>query len=192
MVSKKTTNVICVVAAAFLMVPMGTAAATASPTPSGKGPAAPQSAQLAAECSDTGAQVTGAEQDDMYDMTLIDGALAERFEADVAALVGDGDMTVHASAEALVREGAVAYQIETGLDQPQHTSVSVPISGGYSEPLSNLTVLFDAEGAVIQYAETLYSQAESGNFHISSYVDGLLTMSEDTGIPFVGEEQLRD
>ncbi|WP_223830625.1 hypothetical protein [Nocardiopsis quinghaiensis] len=187
---KKTINMVCVVVAAFLMAPMGTAAA--SPTPSGAGPDAAPSAQPATECSDNGAETTGAEQDDAYDMTLIDGAPAERLAADVAALVGDGEVTVHASAEALARDGAKAYQIKADSDQPQHTSVSVPISGGYSEPLSNLTVLLDAEGAVVQYAETLYSQADSGNFHISSYVDGALTKSGDTGIPFVGDEQLRD
>lgn len=179
-----------VVTAAFLMIPAGTA--VASPTPPRAGSVEVSSAQSATECSDNGAVVAGANQDDAYDMALIEGAPAERLTADVSALVGDGEVTVHASAEALVRDEAKAYQIETDSDQPQHTSVSVPISGGYSEPLSNLTVLFDAEGAVIQYAETLYSQADSGNFHISSYVDGALTQSEDTGIPFVGDEQLRD
>ena len=175
------------------MVPVGTA--SASPTPAEAGPAeAPsaqaQPAQSATECTDGVTQTVGAEQDDTFDMTLIEGASAEELSDDVAALVSDDDVTVHASADALAHGEANAYQIETNADE-QHTSVSVPITGGYSQPVSNLTVLFDAEGTVVQYAETLFSEADSGNFHISSYVDGELTNSEDTGIPFMSDEELR-
>lgn len=57
--------------------------------------------------------------------------------------------------------------------------------------MSNLTVLFDADGAVVQYADTLFSQGDSGNFHVTSYVDGALTNSANTGISYMSDEQLR-
>lgn len=188
MPNKHVARIVAIAAAAFLTVPAGTAAA--SPPP-GAGPATAQPAPAAAECPANAADTAGAEQTDTFDMTLIDGASAERFADDVTALVDGGEVTVHAPAETLERDGVKVYQVDAGSEQQQFTSVSVPISGIYSEPLSHLTVLFDADGALVQYAETLYSQGDSGNFHITSYVDGALTSNEDTGIPYVGDEELR-
>jgi len=182
MPKKNKISLIGVVTAALLAVPAGSGAAASQPA---------QAGQSAAECSALGANTAGAEQGDAIDMTQIGGEQAEQLAADVTELIDSGEVTVNAPAEALVRDGAKAYQVEAGEEQQQVTSVSFPISGSYSEPLSNLTVLFDAEGAVVQYSETLISEGDTGNFHITSYADGELTNSEDTGISYMDDEQLR-
>lgn len=152
MPKKNTISVIGVVTTALLTFSVGPGAAAAAPGPSETGPATTQpasSGHSTGACSANSTSTAGAEQRDTIDMTQIDGAPAEQLAADVTALIDSGPVTMHAPAEALVRDGAKAYQVKTGGEQHQITSVTFPISGSYSEPLSNLTVLFNADGAVV-------------------------------------------
>lgn len=152
-------------------------------------PAAAQPAEPTVACSVDGTSAADAQQNDAGDMTQIDGAQAGELAENAAELLDRGEVTVHAPADALVRDGTKTYFVEAG--EENFTSVTFPIAGDYSELLSNLTVLFDADGAVVQYSESLIGEGSSGNFQVTTYVDGALTNSEDTGIPYLADEELR-
>lgn len=74
-------------------------------------------------------------------------------------------------------------------DGEPFTAVTVPVGGDYSM-ISNVTVVYDEQHEVVQYAETLLSENADGNFHIETYVDGTQTTSEDTDVRFMSDAEL--
>ena len=122
------------------------------------------------------------------DMTQLDATASGEAVAGATALLDGGVLTVHAAADAVDRQGAKAYLLEAGGET--FTSVTFPVAGDHSALLSNLTVITDAGGGVVQYAETLVGANAGGSFQVTTYVDGSLVNDEDTGIAFVGDEQL--
>lgn len=122
------------------------------------------------------------------DMTQLDATASGEAVAGATALLDGGALTVHAAAGAVDREGAKAYLLEAGGET--FTSVTFPVAGDHSALLSNLTVVTDADGGVVQYAETLVGSNAGGTFQLTTYVDGTLVNDEDTGIAFVDDDQL--
>ena len=175
--------VLGVLAAAALTIQVGTSPAAAQDAV----PA--QAAASAAECSVDGKGAMG-DQDEAFTMTRRDGAEADQAVAAVNASIAGGDVAVQASPGLLVRDDARAYLVDTGPEA--FTSVTIPVGGRWSEPLSNLTVLVDADGDVVQHSETLVGRGPSGTFTVTSYVDGVLTGTQDTGFRHVSDDQLRD
>lgn len=51
--------------------------------------------------------------------------------------------------------------------------MTYPIGGDYSM-LSNLTVVLDEDGEIVQYAQALVSESSAGTFDLRSHVDGEL------------------
>ncbi|WP_182543082.1 hypothetical protein [Halosaccharopolyspora lacisalsi] len=68
--------------------------------------------------------------------------------------------------------------------------MTIPVGGDYSL-VSNLTVLFNESGDIVQYGETLISENDAGNFNITSYTDGVLVNSNDTDQPYTTDAQLQ-
>lgn len=59
--------------------------------------------------------------------------------------------------------------------------------------MSNLTILMDTSGKPIQQAESVFTKGETGNFHLTTYVDGAVKKNnENTGIRYVSEAQQRE
>ncbi|TGO05163.1 hypothetical protein [Serinibacter arcticus] len=158
--------------------------------------AAPASAQTvrpadgATECAAAPASPAATTDDGSgsVDMTQLDATASGEAVAGATALLDGGGLTVHAAADAVDREGAKAYLLEAGGET--FTSVTFPVAGDHSALLSNLTVVTDADGGIVQYAETLVGSNAGGTFQLTTYVDGTLVNDEDTGIAFVGDEQL--
>ncbi|STD09823.1 Uncharacterised protein [Dermatophilus congolensis] len=54
------------------------------------------------------------------------------------------------------------------------------------------TILLNSSGRPVQQAESVFTKASSGNFHITTYVDGVVKKSnEDTGVGYISEAQQR-
>lgn len=54
------------------------------------------------------------------------------------------------------------------------------------------TILLDSSGRPVQQAESVFTKASSGNFHITTCVDGVVKKSiEDTGVGYISEAQQR-
>lgn len=80
-------------------------------------------------------------------------------------------------------EGSQVYDIGGGV-----TFVAVPLHGNYSLT-SNVTVFFK-DNAVLQTNETLITKNVVGNFQVNKYLNGVLTISKDTGIAYKTNDQM--
>jgi hypothetical protein len=120
-------------------------------------------------------------------MTQVGGRAAGHLTGVVSAAVTSGKIATHAPRTALSLGKAKVYMVDT--DGPTYTSVTVPVAGGYST-VSNLTVLFDGKGHIVQSGETLISRNAAGNFNISNFAGGKLVKSNDTDRPFMTNAQL--
>lgn len=185
-------SMLTLLAAASLALPLSTGPAMAQPAGSGAvgaGSSMTQSsAQSSAECSAKAQTAAAQGQGDTYDMTLLEGTAAADAAASAEALLDSGQVTVHAS-DGVQREGVKVYSVDTG--SGVFTSVTYPVAGDYNQQLSNFTVLFDADGGLVQHTESLLSRAESGNFQVTSYADGALTNDQDTGLPYLDDAEVR-
>lgn len=121
-------------------------------------------------------------------MTQVDGQRARNLTRAALDEVKSGGLATHAPRPALSFGQAKVYSVDS--DGPAYSSVTVPISGGYSM-VSNLTVLFNDSGEITQSGETLISENEAGNFNISKFTDGELVKGKDTNRPFMTDAQLR-
>lgn len=131
-------------------------------------------------CSAEHAAETVAVTENVEASALIDQVLAD---------VQDGTYTLHASQSDLEAEEAEATTIEA--DGEEYSSVTIPISGDYGMA-SNLTVVFDDDGSVQQYAETLHSENAEGNVAVESYSNGELAAQEDTDTAFMTRAELQE
>ncbi|SDP67181.1 hypothetical protein SAMN04487905_1074 [Actinopolyspora xinjiangensis] len=121
-------------------------------------------------------------------MTLVDGHETRELTSAAFEAVKNGEISVQTPRNALSRGQAKVYAVDA--ENSDSTSVTIPVGGEYSL-ISNLTVLFDTSGDIVQYSETLVSENEVGNFNITSYTDGVLVNSEDTDLPFMTDAELR-
>lgn len=122
-------------------------------------------------------------------MTLVTNQRAHDLTGAAMAAVKKGSISLHAPAGSLAQDEAKVYTVDA--ENTTVTSVSIPVGGDYSM-LSNLTVVFDKGGNIVQYGETLISENEAGNFNITSYADGRLAKSNDTDQAFMTDAQLQN
>ncbi|WP_144312069.1 hypothetical protein [Actinopolyspora erythraea] len=121
-------------------------------------------------------------------MTLVDGHDARESTGAAFEAVKNGEISVQAPRSALSRGQAKVYAVDA--ENSESTSVTIPVGGEYSL-VSNLTVLFDESGDIVQYSETLVSENEAGNFNITSFTDGVLVNSKDTDLPYMTDAELQ-
>lgn len=107
----------------------------------------------------------------------------------VADAIQRGDVIIHASARLLDLDDSSVYAIDAE-EGSTFTLVAVPITDGY-DPTTKLTVLFDEGGNIVEYLETHVRENEAGNFQVTSYADGEVAKSQDTGIEFSTEAELQ-
>lgn len=62
-------------------------------------------------------------------------------------------------------------------------SVTVPISG-YSE-LSNFTAIYNRDGSLSNYAESLFHEGKNGNFSVDQWVNGKFHRTKDLGVKYI-------
>lgn len=110
--------------------------------------------------------------------TMTDAALAA---------VEDGEVNLQAAESFLDPSEATVHSVDT--KEGTFTTVTVPVNGEYSLT-SNFSAVFDSSTNLVQYAETLVSENESGNFNVSTYTDGALTSDQDTDIAFMTDAEL--
>ena len=120
-------------------------------------------------------------------MTQVGGQAAGHLTDVVSAAVTSGEIATYAPEATLSLDEAKVYAVDT--DGPTYTSVTIPVAGDYST-VSNLTVLFDYKGEIVQSGETLISRNDAGNFNISNFADGELVKSNDTDLAFMTNAQL--
>ncbi|WP_157062950.1 hypothetical protein [Actinopolyspora mortivallis] len=121
-------------------------------------------------------------------MTLVEGQHARDLTRAAFEAVKNGEVSVQAPQRALSWDQAKVYRVDA--EETTSTSVTIPVDGDYSL-VSNLTVLFDENGDIVQYSETLISENKEGNFNITSFTDGVLVNSNDTDQPYMTDEQLQ-
>lgn len=109
---------------------------------------------------------------------------AEQFIDATLNAVEEGEIENIAPESAFSLEKSTVYTVGGGV-----TVVTVPLNGDYSLP-SNITIFFDKDNTVLQTNEMLVTKNESGNFQVDTYLDGSTTKSEDTGIPYMTDEEL--
>lgn len=159
-------------------------APAASATPATSKAAATVAAAVPAAGSPTAACQTGSSS---TSLTQVTGAAAQAAIDAVTGALAQGAIATHAPAPSIDLAQAKVYTVST--EGPNYTSVTVPVRGEYTA-ISNLTVVLDASGAVAQSGETLIGRSAADTFTISNYVDGQLTRSTDTGLPFLTDAQL--
>lgn len=69
------------------------------------------------------------------------------------------------------------------------TTVAVPVEG-YS-PISNFTVVYEEDGNLSNYAETLYYEGENGNLWMDQWIDGHFAQSKDLGVEFIDDDAMK-
>lgn len=141
-----------------------------------------------AASSDSSSSASDQEDCDTITMAAASGDEADTLTDAVIAGVESGEFTLHAPESALDASGAKVYAFEYEGDA--FTSVTVPIGDDYSTT-SNLTVLFDDDGTVLQYGETLVSENDAGNFNVASHIDGELVSSQDTDLSYMTDAELQ-
>ncbi|NYH79668.1 hypothetical protein FHR84_003006 [Actinopolyspora biskrensis] len=149
---------------------------------------APRSASTAARDAGSSCSAQGSSAESTTEMTLVEGQDARDLTGTAFEAVKNGEISVQAPQSALSRGQAKVYTVDS--EETTSTSVTIPVGGDYSL-VSNLTVLFDESGDIVQYSETLISENESGNFNITSFTDGVLVNSNDTDQPYMTDDQLR-
>lgn len=103
--------------------------------------------------------------------------------------IESGEYNLNASANDLQTDQGEATSIE--VEGEEVSSVTIPIAGDYGMA-SNLTVIFDDQGGVAEYAETLHSENAEGNVTVEAYNNGELMNSEDTDITYMTQEELQE
>lgn len=121
------------------------------------------------------------------DMVQVDGATADQFRQRVAAALDSGAVRTAAPRDAIKMDKAKVYGVSSA--GANLTSVTVPVGGGYSR-ISNVTVVFSADGSVLQSGETLISENADGNFTISNFTGSELVRRTDTDLAFVTDAEL--
>ncbi|MGV0436332.1 hypothetical protein ACUY2R_05075 [Corynebacterium mastitidis] len=73
-------------------------------------------------------------------------------------------------------------------DGEEYRTVTVPITG--HSPLSNFTVVYNQDGTVSNYAESLFRKGESGNFAVDQWVNGNFHRTQNTDVEFIDDNEL--
>lgn len=160
------------------------AAAQEAPAPAGVVSQGPTSGHDEGESCSTQESSVGS----TTEMTLVDDQKAGDLLSAAIEAKKDGRISVQAPQGAFLQDQAKVYAVNA--EDAAFTSVTIPVGGNYSM-LSNLTVLFDESGEIVQYGETLISENDAGNFNIASFMEGDLVNSNDTDLPYMTDAQLR-
>ncbi|MDO4665038.1 MAG: hypothetical protein Q4A71_02350 [Actinomycetaceae bacterium] len=67
-------------------------------------------------------------------------------------------------------------------------TITVPIEG-YS-PVSNLTVVYTADGTISNYAESLFHRGSNGNFELNQWANGKHHQTKDLGVPYIDDSDM--
>lgn len=125
-----------------------------------------------------------AQGDGTQDIVVLTGDEAEQFiDATINALK-EGEIENIAPESAFSLEESIVYTVGGGV-----TVVTVPLNGDYSYT-SNITVFLDEDNTVLQTNEMLVTKNGGGNFQVDTYLDGSITLSEDSGIAYMTDEEL--
>ncbi|MCT1627950.1 hypothetical protein ACUY28_01560 [Corynebacterium sanguinis] len=95
---------------------------------------------------------------------------------------------VNVNATNLTTSDASAYTITTG--EETLNAVTIPVAGEYSYT-SNVTIITNTAGDIVQYSETLVDEADNGNFRVRVYNNDKLTKNEVTTLAFMSDDELR-
>lgn len=116
------------------------------------------------------------------EIRVVNGLAAENKIAAAVSFIEDGEGVVASSSELNTEKAAVF--IVDGV-----TVVTIAIAGEYSLT-SNITVYLDKNNNALQTNETLVTKNELGNFQVSTYMNGTLIKSQDSGLAFMTDEEL--
>ncbi len=117
------------------------------------------------------------------DISIVIGFSAQEKIDATYRLVEAGKGTV-APLSALELEESTVYTVGGGV-----TVVTIPLHEEYSLP-SNITVFFDEDNKVLQTNEMLVTKNDLGNFQVSTYLNGTLVNSQDSGLAYMTDEEL--
>lgn len=122
--------------------------------------------------------------EDSPSIVVVSGKIAKELVNATVRAVEEGEVENVAPVSAFDLEGSSVYTVGGGV-----TVVTVPLHGDYSLP-SNITVFFDEDNTVLQTNEMLVTKNEVGNFRVETYLDGSLSNSVDTTIPYITDEEM--
>lgn len=123
-------------------------------------------------------------EDGQDSIVPVEGDAAAEMVNTALNAVENGEVDAIAPVSAFGLEESTVYTVGGGV-----TVVTVPLHGDYSLP-SNITVFIDENDTVLQTNEMLVTKNEVGNFQVETYLDGSLVKSEDSGIPYMSDEEL--
>lgn len=95
---------------------------------------------------------------------------------------------VHAVSDTEKLNFADAVVLEVRKQGDLFTTITVPIVG-YS-PVSNLTVVYAADGTVSNYAESLFYRGSNGNFELDQWLNGQHNQTKDLGISYIDDSAM--
>ncbi|WP_375231567.1 hypothetical protein [Bacillus cereus] len=81
--------------------------------------------------------------------------------------------------------------LDISQDNKSYKSITIPIVGEQYSFISNLTVIFDLQGEVSNYSETLVTKSENNKFEITSYLDGELGQSQVTNVDYKNNSEVK-
>lgn len=113
---------------------------------------------------------------DAPDFVLAGADDTQRLVAHVRKLADSAGITPHSSPESVGYTKAKVYTIDFGSETA--TVVSFPISGPQHVELSNLTFVLDSKEEIVEYAESIVTQADGGPFEITMYEGGELLRTD--------------
>lgn len=125
-----------------------------------------------------------AQGDGTQDIVVLTSDEAEQFIDATLNAIEEGEIENIAPESAFNLEESSVYTVGGGV-----TVVTVPLNGDYSLP-SNITIFLDEANTVLQTNEMLVTKNELGNFQVGTYLNGSTIKSEDTGIPYMTDEDL--
>lgn len=158
-----------------------------TPATASNAAATPAAAGAGASTAETCAEPDPAA--DSAAMELVTGTEAADRTGAVASALSSQEIKTEAPPSALSLEDAKVYTVTSS--DTTVTSVTVPIGERYSM-LSNLTVIFDTDGNIVQSSESLLSENSAGNFNVSTFNNGELVNSDDTDRPFMTDAEMQN
>lgn len=69
------------------------------------------------------------------------------------------------------------------------TTIVIPVKD--FSPISNFTIVYEENGTISNYAETLYFEGENGNLWMSQWINGNFTHSKDIGFKFIDNDSMQ-
>lgn len=77
-------------------------------------------------------------------------------------------------------------------EDTNYKSISVPIEGQEYSYFSNLTVVFDKNGNLVTYSESLITKNQVNKFVIDTYIEGAKVSTQNTDIDYINNSKLKE